>query len=169
MNKKKNMKYFITIIFISILNLTTMAAKKEIKTEILINASPEKVWAILTNFENYPQWNPFIKSIQGNPIVGEKIIARIEPPEANGMTFKPKVLVFEENKKFSWLGHLLFTGLFDGEHIFELIDNGNGTTTFIQREKFKGILVPLFKKQLDNNTTQGFNEMNQKLKELAEK
>ena len=30
--------------------------------------------------------------------VGKKIIARIEPPEAKGMTFKPEVLVFEENK-----------------------------------------------------------------------
>lgn len=146
-----------------------MAAKKEIRTEILINASPEKVWKILTDFEKYPTWNPFIKSIKGNVKVGEKIIAQIEPPEAKGMTFKPEVLVFEENKQFSWLGHLFFTGLFDGEHIFELIDNGNGTTTFIQREKFKGILVPLFKKQLDNNTTQGFHEMNQKLKYLAEK
>lgn len=142
---------------------------KEIKTEILINASPQKIWKILTDFEKYPTWNPFIKSIEGNVKVGEKITARIEPPEANGMTFKPEVLVFEENKKFSWSGHLFFTGLFDGEHIFELIDNKNGTTTFIQREKFKGILVPLFKKQLDNHTTQGFNEMNQKLKYLAEK
>lgn len=142
---------------------------KEIKTEILINANPEKVWKILTDFEKYATWNPFIKSIEGNVKVGKKITARIEPPETNAMTFKPTVLVFEENKKFSWLGHLFFTGLFDGEHIFELIDNENGTTTFIQRENFKGILVPLFKKQLDNNTTQGFNEMNEKLKYLAEK
>ncbi len=36
------------------------------------------------------------------------------------------------------------------------------------REKFKGILVSLFKKQLDNNTKRGFEEMNKKLKELAE-
>lgn len=141
---------------------------KEIKTEILINASPEKVWAILVDFDNYPNWNPFITSIKGQVKVGSKISARIELPGAKGMTFKPKVLAFETNKEFRWLGHLLFPGLFDGEHKFELIDNGNGTTTFIQSEKFKGILVPFFKKQLDNNTTNGFNEMNQKLKVLAE-
>jgi len=142
---------------------------KEIKTEILINASPEKLWAILTDFESYSKWNPFIKSITGNVVVGHTIVARLEPPEASGMTFKPKVLSFDKNKKFSWLGHLLFPGLFDGEHQFKLIDNGNGTTTFIQSEKFQGILVPLFKKMLDVNTVNGFNQMNQKLKELAEK
>ena len=142
---------------------------KEIKTEILIKAVPEKVWAILTDFENYSNWNPFIKSIRGQIAVGNKITARIEPPKAQGMTFKPKVLAFETNKELRWLGHLLFTGLFDGEHKFELIDNKDGTTTFIQSEKFKGILVPLFRKMLDENTRNGFNLMNNKLKELAEK
>lgn len=141
---------------------------KEIKTEILINATPEKVWAILTDFKNYPNWNPFIKSIQGDVKPGNKIAARIEPPGAKGMDFKPKVLTFETNKELRWLGHLLFAGLFDGAHKFELIDNGNGTTTFRQSEKFTGILVPLFKKQLDINTRKGFEEMNKKLKELAE-
>ncbi len=141
---------------------------KEIKTEILINASPAKIWAILTNFEAYPNWNPFIKSIKGEAKIGNTIIARLEPPKASGMTFKPTILAFEENKEFRWMGHLFIPGLFDGEHIFELIENGNGTTTFLQREKFNGILVPLFKKMLDNNTVNGFNEMNKKLKELAE-
>jgi hypothetical protein len=160
------MKYLTTIILITVLSTTAMA--KEIKTEILINASPEKVWAILTNFGNYPNWNPFIKSIKGEVRVGNKITARIEPPNAKGMTFKPRILTFNTNKQLRWLGHLLFIGLFDGDHKFELIDNGNGTTTFIQSEIFKGILVPFFKKQLDNKTKKGFEAMNMKLKELAE-
>ena len=142
---------------------------KEIKTEIQINASPEKVWSILTKFEDYPNWNPFIKSISGEVKPGNKIKTRIEPPKAKGMTFRPKVIVFEKNKEFSWLGHFFIPGLFDGEHRFKLIKNENETTTFIQSEKFNGILVPLFKKMLDVNTINGFNEMNQKLKELAEK
>ena len=141
---------------------------KEIKTDILIHATPEKVWAILTNFDDYPNWNPFITSIQGDVKIGNKIIARLEPPKAKGMTFKPKVLVFDTNIEFRWIGHLLMPGLFDGEHPFQIIDNGNGTSTFIQSEKFRGILVPLFKKMLDNNTMNGFHEMNKKIKEKAE-
>ncbi len=141
---------------------------KEIKSTILIHTSTEKVWSVLTNFEAYPQWNPFIKSIKGKVKVGNIITARIEPPQAKGMTFKPKVLVFDTNKEFRWMGHFLVPGLFDGEHIFELIDNGNNTTRFNQNEKFKGILVPLFKKMLDVNTVNGFNQMNEALKNIAE-
>lgn len=118
---------------------------KEIKTDILIHATPEKVWAILTNFDDYPNWNPFIKSIQGDVKIGNKIIARIEPPKAKGMTFKPKVLVFDTNKEFRWIGHLLMPGLFDGEHTFQIINNGNGTSTFIQSEKFREYLFHYLK------------------------
>ena len=160
------MKSLLTISLILLLKLSTMAL--DIKTEIIINATPDKVWNVLSNFQKYPNWNPFIKSVIGNVIVGDKIKVRIEPPEAKGMTFKPKVLSFDRNKEFSWLGHLLFPGLFDGKHQFELVDNGDGTTTFIQSENFKGVLVPFFKKQLNTNTRNGFVEMNKKLKELVE-
>lgn len=161
------MKYITALAFITLLNTTIMA--KEISTEIRIHATPDKVWAILTQFENYPNWNPFIKSIKGEVAVGKKIIVRLEPPKASGMTFHPKVLAFDKNKEFRWIGHLLVPGLFDGEHRFELIDNGDSTTTFRQSEKFKGIFVPFFKKMIENNTKSGFILMNGKLKELAEK
>jgi|SRR5450432_687043 len=142
---------------------------KEIKTEILINASPEKVWKVFTDFHNYSKWNPFILSISGIAEVGNKIKVQLLPPGTKGMTFKPTVLVMQPQKEFRWLGHLLFPGLFDGEHRFELIDNGNGTTIFKQSETLKGILVIFFKKMLDKNTTEGFILMNQKLKEISEK
>ena len=135
---------------------------KEITTEILIKTSPEKVWAILTDFENYPSWNPFVRSISGQVKVGNNITVRLQQPKGKEMTFKPKVIVFESNKEFRWQGHLLFPGIFDGEHKFELIANGNGTTTFRHSEKFKGILVPLLSKQLYTNTRKGFEEMNEK-------
>jgi hypothetical protein len=76
------------------------------------------------------------------------------------------VLAFHKNKEFRWIGHLLFPGIFDGEHKFEIIDHHNGSCTFVQSEGFKGVLVGLL--NLDN-TKKGFELMNTKLKELAEK
>ena len=38
---------------------------KEIKTEIIIDTKPDKVWEVLTDSENYPTWNPFIQNISG--------------------------------------------------------------------------------------------------------
>ena len=141
---------------------------KEINTEIVIKAKTEEVWAVLTDFDNYQKWNPFIKLIKGQMVVGNRITVRLEPPGASGMNIRPKVLAFVANKEFRWIGHLLLPGLFDGDHRFELVDNKNGTTTFKQSEKFKGLLIPLFKKMLDINTTNGFRQMNEKLKNIVE-
>lgn len=142
---------------------------KEIRTEILINSNPARIWKVLMDFERYPEWNPFIRSIYGQPTPGLKISAKLEPPDAKGMTIKPTILERDDERKLRWLGQLVFPGLFDGEHIFELTDNKNGTTTFIQKELFKGLLVPLFNKFLDVNTRKGFELMNQKLKSESEK
>lgn len=142
---------------------------QEIRTEVIIKASTSRIWKILMEFDKYPEWNPFIKSINGHPKTGNKISARLEAPDTFGMTINPRIVSIVNEKEFRWLGHLLIPGLFDGEHIFELLDNKNGTTTFIQREKFRGILIPIFKKMLNNNTRRGFASMNEQLKIKAEK
>jgi hypothetical protein len=142
---------------------------KEIKTEIDINAPIDKVWEVLTDFKAYPNWNPFIVSLEGDVYVGSVFKVVLHPPGSKPMTFKPRCLQMELNKEFIWLGKLFFPGIFDGKHIFELSELGPAKTKFVQREEFKGLLVPLLWKQLDNNTRKGFELMNQKLKEEAEK
>jgi len=141
---------------------------KEIRTEVLIKAAPSKVWKFFTNFAIFPEWNPFIKYIHGDVVVGNILEVKISPPGAKSMIFKPKVLKMIQNKEIRWLGQFIIPGLFDGEHVFEFIDNKNETTTFIQREIFTGILVPLFRKMIDDNTKRGFELMNIKLKEKCE-
>ena len=84
------------------------------------------------------------------------------------MTFKPRVTRISEERELRWLGRLLVPGLFDGEHIFEIKPTGKGRIRFVQREQFKGILVPLLWRSLNKNTRQGFTEMNAALKKRAE-
>ena len=141
---------------------------KKITTEIEINAPVEKVWAVLTDFNNYPKWNPFIISIDGDIKEGKQFKVILQQPDSKPMTFKPRCLKLEKDKEFRWLGHLFIAGLFDGEHIFELQALNDGKTRFIQKENFKGLLVPLLWKQLDTKTRAGFELMNEKVKELAE-
>lgn len=143
--------------------------KKELITEITINAAPEKVWSVLTDFENFPNWNPFIKSLTGDVAVGNQIKVFLEPPGGKAMTFNPIVLAYTPNKEFRWIGKLFVKGIFDGEHKFELIANNDGTTRLIHSEKFSGLLIPLFGKMLDIDTKNGFIVFNEVIKERAEK
>lgn len=45
---------------------------KEIRSEIHIGASPAKVWQVLSAFEHYPEWNPFVKKLSGEPAQEKK-------------------------------------------------------------------------------------------------
>ena len=92
---------------------------KSLKSEITINAGPDAVWSVLTDFDSYPKWNPFIVSITGAKNVGGQLVVTIRPPGSRAMTFKPVVLSFQPEKEFRWRGKLLIKGLFDGEHHFQ--------------------------------------------------
>ena len=141
---------------------------RELKTEIEINGSIDAVWEILTDFNSYPEWNPFIKKIEGELKVGVQLKVYIEPPGGKGMTFKPFVKRLEPKTEFKWLGHFLIPGIFDGEHIFQLEQINDNKIKFIHSENYNGLLVPLLWKSLNTNTRQGFEEMNNSLKNRAE-
>ena len=140
-----------------------------IETQIEINAPAERVWSLLMDFPSYPRWNPFIRSIEGNPMVGQSLNVLIQPPGSKAMRFRPTVLKVEPNREFRWKGKLLVPGLFDGEHYFKLEPKPGGGLVFRQGEMFSGLLVPLLKRSLDGATRQGFIAMNEALRREAEK
>ena len=141
---------------------------KELRSEIEINASAERVWHVLTDFASFPQWNPFIRHASGEPKAGERLEVTIQLSGARGMTFHPTVLQTELNCELRWLGQLRLPGLFDGEHIFTIEQLDADRVRFTQREIFTGLLVPFRGDRLDIDTRRGFKEMNQALKKRAE-
>lgn len=141
---------------------------KYLNTSIEINAPVEKVWEVLTNFTDYPKWNPFIKSLKGRFEVGEVLFVTLQVPDSKPMNFSPRCFHIEKNKRFSWKGKFLIPGLFDGTHSFKMEALDSNRTNFIQEEKFSGILVPFFWNQIQHKTRTGFEMMNVKLKEEVE-
>jgi len=141
---------------------------KEIRTEIDIEASAGRVWDSLTDFPAFPEWNPFIRRISGEPKVGAKLEVFMQSPGSRGMTFRPTVKKVDRDRELRWLGHLGVPGLFDGEHIFEIEAVGAKRVHFVQRERVGGILVPLLARSLDRDAKRGFEEMNRALRTRVE-
>lgn len=140
---------------------------KEVYTEIEIDASAGIVWSILTDFDNFPNWNPFIKKISGDLQEGAQIEAFIKLPNSKGMKFKPKILAYTPEKELRWLGNLWIPKLFDGEHSLIIKEITGNKVLFIQKERFSGLFVPFFSGLL-KDTNSGFEMMNQALKKEAE-
>jgi len=138
---------------------------KEIRTEIEIESSAERVWNLLTDFAHFPEWNPFICQVKGSASTGNQLTVTIQPPGGKTMTFKPHVLDAQPNRQLRWIGRVLIRGLFDGEHSFGIEPLGENRVRFTHRERFSGLFVPFFS---TGRSQQGFEEMNKALKTRAE-
>lgn len=142
---------------------------RKLVTQVEIDASSEVVWQILTDFDQFIDWNPFIRSIRGEPKKGARLQAQIQPSGGNAMTFRPIVLIAEPERELRWLGRFLFPGVFDGEHCFRIEVLNDRRVRVIHSEVFSGVLVPLlWRTFLDQRTRQGFEAMNRALKNRAE-
>ncbi len=137
-----------------------------IETTESIDASPERVWQVLTDLDAYPEWNPFITEGSGEIRKGGKLKLRMQPPGGKAMNFSPTVLAADPARELRWLGRLVVPGIFDGEHWFTLEAERKGTR-LVQGEKFTGIL-PRFMGGTLSRTEQGFKSLNAALKERAE-
>jgi hypothetical protein len=140
----------------------------EIVSAIEIDAPPSRVWNVLTDFAQFPDWNPFVRYIEGEPRKGERLRVTIEPPGGRQMTFTPTVIAAETTKELRWLGRLGFRGVFDGEHYFKIEPRGVNGSRFVHGERFSGLLVPFLRKSLDTSTRAGFDSMNRALKKRVE-
>ncbi len=50
---------------------------KTIESEIVLSAPPNDAWAVLIDFESYPDWNPFLPRVdaelgEGEPLQGDE-------------------------------------------------------------------------------------------------
>ena len=49
----------------------------ELRTFVDIDASPERVWDVLTDVPAMPAWNPFVVQAEGTFAVGERLSLRL--------------------------------------------------------------------------------------------
>ncbi len=141
---------------------------KHLTTEIEINASRNTIWQVLMDFSSYPEWNPFIVSITGNPTPGGSLQVTLQGEGMKPMQIKPICIQSKDQAYFSWKGKLLVKGIFDGEHIFELVQLTEDKVRFKHYEQFTGLLVPMIWNKIEGPTKAGFNAMNAALKKRCE-
>jgi hypothetical protein len=140
---------------------------KTFTATVHIDASADQVWAVLTDFDGYAAWNPFIISAKGAPVPGDRLVLRMQPVGGSATTLRPRLVEVTASRRLRWLGRLGVPGLFDAEHDFILRPQGSGTE-LTQREVFRGALVPLFARMLDRSTLPAFVAMNTALKVKVE-
>ena len=156
-------------IFIFILSAATMLAQsgkastvkktfsRTTTVTIDIESTPEVIWSLLTNAQNYPDWNSTVLNIEGEIKEGEKIkLTSTLDPERS---FKLKVKDLEPNAKMTWKGSM-------GKRHFVISKVKRGVHVSMT-EKIGGLMFPLFAKQIPS-FDENFETFMSDLKQAAE-
>ena len=133
-----------------------LSTMRSIEATVDIEATSEVAWQVLTAFDAYAEWNPYIPSITGTATVGTRLTVELTPPGGRSTTFRPTVTEVEQGRVLEWLGRLGPPGVFDGRHRFELQPLPDGRSRLVQSERFRGLLVPVLWRSVDGPTTAGF-------------
>jgi hypothetical protein len=136
-----------------------------IHTEIIIDAPPQAVWAVLSDVDSYESWNPYhVKvSADGEITPGRSLVVSISKPNGEQVTIKPHVIRMEPERELTWGGGV--RGIFFGEHRF-LLEPAGSSTHLIHSEDFTGFAVRYA--GLDS-IEEGYQSMNRALKERIER
>ncbi len=129
-----------------------------------IDASPEAVWAILTDAPAYPSWNTTVSGVDGRIAPGETVT--VHAKIAAGRAFPVKVVAFDVPRRMVWSSGMPL-GLFKGERVFELRPQDGGVA-FFMREDYSGAMAGLIAKSIPD-LQPAFDEFAACLKARAEK
>ena len=89
---------------------------RELRTEIEVVAPPTKVWGILTDFDNWKEWNPIVNQVSEVASLGSTLSVTIRGDDGkDGPKYCPIVTIYEEPKSFHWRGKMLAEYLFTND------------------------------------------------------
>lgn len=128
-----------------------------------IDASPERVWALLSDASTYRAWNRAVVSIAGRIATGNtlSLVSTANPKR----TFKLHITEMAAPNRMVWSDGMPL-GLFKGERTY-LVQPREGVTHFEMTEEYTGLLSGLFTKAIPD-LTESFNLFADSLKAAAE-
>jgi hypothetical protein len=106
--------------------------------EVTIQSPPGRIWALLTDARSFPRWNSTVTAIEGEIRDGQRV--RVHAPGTD-RTFTPRISSVVPDVRMTWTGG--FAPLFKGVRTFELTPQPGGSTIFVMRERFSGLMLPI--------------------------
>ena len=129
------------LILVSVLLILSLLGRKSVKSEILIPASPQAVWNVLTDLEKVKEWNPVLIPIEGELKEGATIRYEFHQDDANSSIIPATVKKIAVGKLLNQAGGVPGVLTFNHKYILEEMENHTRLTI---HEEYRGIYVPFW-------------------------
>jgi hypothetical protein len=87
---------------------------------VTVEAPADWLWALITNFAHYDDWNPLVPTIRGEPRLNARLKLLLAPASRRPITLRARVLVAARNRELRWQGRSRIPGLLKLEHGFRI-------------------------------------------------
>jgi hypothetical protein len=109
-----------------------------VRQEMVVAAPRMRIWRLLTNFEQYERWNPYVVQARGDARIGNQLTFGTE----NGDELEPEVMDVKSQRKLRWRTRRLAPGILDEEQTFRIIPVGDGRFRLVYEGRIAGVLAP---------------------------
>lgn len=138
------------------------------RSEAEIRASPELVWSILMDLDQYPLWNPYTIAMQSTLEVGDPMIMTVKMNDLITLTQTENIRVLEPGHKACWGIDTDTPELNSGERCQWLESLPGGRTRYVTEDLIEGALNALVLGLFDSDLRAGFDGVSRGLKTRAE-
>src|SRR6476469_9509589 len=112
---------------------------------VLITRSAPEVFSVLTRWDLYPEWNPYIPRIQGKPAAGEAIRVTFAMGLGPALTLNCRMEVCDSQRlTLAWEYRAFLPWLYTARHSFVLEKTGPQHCRLVQTEAMQGLLASRF-------------------------
>lgn len=125
-------------IIVLLLAVLYFLGRKSVHHEILIDASPEKVWKVLMDTDSYDDWNPVMKLLEGEVKLGSRVKYQFTQDAENTSEIPSTVKKLIPNQLLNQGGGMPGVITFDHRYILEYVEKGTKLTI---HEDYVGIYV----------------------------
>jgi hypothetical protein len=138
------------------------------RTTLPVAASAAVVWAVLTDFERWSEWNPSVPSLRGGVELGSTVSMTLAMPGRPSARVKAKLTELVPERRLCWHGNVGGDRIFAGTREFDIAPQPDGTVLLTHVEDVSGLLFPVFRAVMGSAIQQHHDNLNAALKERAE-
>jgi hypothetical protein len=112
------------------------------RNAVAVEAPREAIWTLLTQFDRYHEWNPYITQASGNATVGSSVELTFGTDGGDAKRESAEVLIVHPQRKLEWRTRVVAPGVLDREQIFRVIPLEDGRWAVVQDVRFEGLFAP---------------------------